>query len=190
MLLLAAVAVMGLWVLTLRDVVQRVDLTRRRRVGWVIASALLPVPAVPLYWLIRPLRPSAPPVSAGRIESAQTLADLIPGWSPDRPGACDQATAWASSGSRVSPQASFYTWLRESGLAGRHPACAAKLVRALLGTERSSSFVACPQVRALTEVLSLSVKDGDDLRAIETQLRRLCPGMPAGRPASSTLRPV
>ena len=36
------------------------------------------------------------------VSHAQTLADLIPGWSPDLPGACERADAWAGGERRPS----------------------------------------------------------------------------------------
>jgi hypothetical protein len=178
MIVLLVLVVGVVWVVTVRDVVRRGDLRVGRRVTWVLATLLLPILAAPAYWLVKPQRrsPAAPPpATAGH---AQTLADLIPGWSPDLPGACDQANAWAGSGSRVAPEPSFYSWLRESGIAERYPACATKLLRTLLGTERRSSFPACPQIGALTSLLDQYLMDGDDLRAVKEQVRRLCPGMP------------
>ena len=193
MLLLLILGVAVVWIVTVRDIARRRELRARRRATWVLVTLLLPVFAVPVYWLIRPQRRS--PV-AGRPAPAvhtQTLADLIPGWESDVPGACEQANAWAGSESRVAPEPSFYGWLRDSGLAEKYPACAAKLVRTLLVSERRSSFPACPEVGALTRVLERYVQDGDDLRAVQEQVQRLCPTMPspdqreAGRPAHRAL---
>ncbi len=151
----------------------------------------MPLFFVPVYWLIKPQRRSpvaASPAPAGR---AQTLADLIPGWSPDLPGACEQATAWAGSESRVAPEPSFYAWLRESGFAERYPDCAAMLLRTLLGKERPT-FLACPEIGALTRVLERYLTDGDDLRAVQEQVLRLCPASPPPehREAGRSARPA
>jgi Phospholipase_D-nuclease N-terminal len=189
MILLLVLVVAVVWIVTVRDVVRRRELTVGRRATWVLATLLLPLFAVPVYWLIKPQRRPPAVVPLAPAARVQTMADLIPGWSPELPGACEQANAWAGSESRVAPDPSFYSWLRESGIAERYPACAAKLLRTLLGTERRPSFPACPEIGALTRLLEQYVMDGDDLRAVKEQLQRLCPGMPSpdprgtGRPA-------
>ena len=153
------------------------DLRAWRRVAWVLVTLLLPYFAIPVYWLIKPQRrsPVAPPPRLFGNHPRRRWPDLIPGWSLDLPGACEQANAWAGSESRVSPEPSFYFWLRESGIAERHPACAAILLRTLLGTERRPMFPACPEIGALTRMLEQHLMDGDDLRALREQVRRLCP---------------
>jgi hypothetical protein len=194
MILLPVLVVVVVWIVTVRDVVRRRDLRVGRRVTWALATLLLPLFAIPIYWLIKPLPRSSAAVSHVPAVQLQTMADLIPGWSPDLPGACEQADAWAGSASRVAPEPSFYSWLRQSGIAERYPACAARLLRTLLGGERRLSFPACPEIGALTRLLEQYVMDGDDLRAVKEQLRRLCPGMAssadpagAGRPADPAL---
>lgn len=176
MILLVVVVVLVVWVATARDVVRRVELGAGRRVAWVIATLLLPIVAVPVYWLIRPLPRRSAPATAPA--GTQTLADLIPGWAPDQPDACEQADAWARSASRVRPAPSFYTWLRESGLAEKYPVCVTRLVRTLLGGERRPSFFACPELGALTGVLERYIDDQDDLIAVKKHLRLLCPAVP------------
>ncbi len=178
------------WIVTVRDVVRRRDLRVRRRAAWVFATLLVPLFFVPAYWLIKPQRRSPVTVSPAPAGRAQTLADLIPGWSPDLPGACEQATAWAESESRVAPEPSFYSWLRESGIAERYPACAARLLRTLLGKEGHPSFLACPEIGALTRVLEQYLTPGEDLRAVKEQVRRLCPTSPAGLADRRTQTPI
>jgi hypothetical protein len=191
--LLLVLVVAVLWVVTVTDVVRRRDLRVGRRVTWVLATLLLPFFSVPIYWLIKPQRRSPVAASPAPADRTQTLADLIPGWSPDLPDACDQATAWAGSESRVAPEPSFYAWLRESGFAEKHPDCAARLLWTLLGKEGRPTFPACPEVGALTRVLERYLTDGDDLRAVQEQVRRLCPASPpperrgAGRSAPAAL---
>ena len=191
MLLLLVLVVLVAWIVTVGDVVRRRDLRVGRRVTWVLATLLLPFFAVPVYWLIKPQRRrpvAAPPAPAVH---AQTLADLIPGWSPDLPGACEQATAWAGSPSRVAPEPSLYAWLRESGFAERHPTCAARLVGTLLGKEGRPSFLACPEIGALTQVLERHLTDGDDLHAVQEQVRRLCqPPSPSQGAAERSVPPA
>jgi hypothetical protein len=179
MILLLVLVVGVAWVVTVRDVARRRELRAGRRLAWTLATLLLPVLMIPIYWLIRPQRRSPVAARPAPASHTQTLADLIPGWSPDLPGACEQANAWAGGESRVAPEPSFYGWLRESGLAEKYPACAARLVRTLLGSERRPSFPACPEIGALTRVLERYVENGDDLRAIKEQVRRLCPALPS-----------
>ncbi len=175
MLLLLLVFLVVAWVVTAVSVVRSRRLSAGGRVGWLVATLLLPFLAIPVYWATRPL-PRKPTPAARREEpAAQTLADLIPGWTPDRADACDQADAWARDARHPRPAPSFYAWLRESGLAEKYPACAARLVRALLGGEQRPSFAACQEVGALTVLLEKHVREADDLRAIKDQLRRLCP---------------
>ncbi len=193
MILLLVLVLAVVWLITVRDVTRRRDLRARRRVAWVFATLLVPFLAAPAYWLLKPQRRAPVATKPAPEGHAQTLADFIPGWSPEQPGACEQANAWAGSGSRVSPEPSFYSWLQESGLAERYPACAARLLRTLLGAERRPFFPACPEIGALTRVLEEYVKDGDDLRVVKELVRRLCPTPAsvdqggAGRPLSPAL---
>ncbi len=122
---------------------------------------------------------AARPAPASR---TQTLADLIPGWSPDVPGACEQADTRAGGESRVAPEPSFYGWLRESGLAEKYPACAARLVWTLLGSERRPSFPARPEIGALTRVLERYVEDGDGCTRHWHRRIRETRAIPAPRP--------
>jgi hypothetical protein len=163
------------WVVTAVHVVRSRRLSAGGRAAWLVATLLLPLLAIPIYWATRPLprTPTAPARSEEPV--AQTLADLIPGWTPERTDACEQADTWARDARHPRPAPSFYTWLWESGLAEKYPACAARLVRTLLGGEQRPSFVACPEVGALTALLQKHIGDADDLLAIRDQLRRLCP---------------
>jgi hypothetical protein len=182
LLMLVAVA----WILTAQDVLRRRS-TGGRKAFWLVGALVLPFLAIPVYWAMRPL-PRRGARTAERVEPArQTLADLIPGWSPDRADACEQAAAWAHDRSHPSPQPSLYTWLRESGLAEQYPACAARLVSALLDGEYRSSFVGCFEVRALTALLERHVGDAEDVRSIKEQLLRLCPGS-SPRPMTAPAR--
>jgi hypothetical protein len=187
MVLVVLAFVVVVWGVTVVDVARRRELAVGRRVVWILLALFLPLLAVPVYWLIRPLRPkrSAKPVAP--VAHVQTLADLIPGWTPDLPGACEQANAWAADASHVSPEPSFYAWLRESGLAAKYPACSARLLRTLLGEERRPPFAACPELGALARSLELYVSDSDDLRAIKTHLLRLCPEAPSSDSESAAL---
>jgi hypothetical protein len=174
MLVMLVVLVAVVWVLTAVDVVRRRALSRGGRVAWVAAASLVPFFAIPAYWAVRPLGRRREPRRAN--QTPQTLADLIPGWTVDRADACEQADAWARDGSRQHPAPGFYAWLRDSGLAEKYPACAARLVRTLLGSEERRAFAACVEAAALTALLEDYVGDADDLRAIKEQLGRLCPG--------------
>ena len=185
MILLLVLVVAVVLSVTVRDVVRRRDLHVGRRVAWALSTLLLPLFAIPVYWLVKPLPRPSVAVPRSPAVRVQTMADLIPGWAPDLPGACEQANAWAGSQSRVAPEPSFYSWLRQSGIAERYPACAARLLRTLLGTERRLSSLACPEIGALTRLLERYVMDGDDLRAVREQLRRLCPGMAPADPGGA-----
>jgi hypothetical protein len=180
MLLVLLLFVIVVWLLTARDVLRR-RLTGTGRFAWLAATLLLPFVAIPAYWAVRPL----PRTSSGTRASesgVQTLADFIPGWAPDSADACEQADTWARS-SHANPAPGFYAWLRESGLADKYPACAARLVRTLLGAERRTTFGACPEIGALTALLERHVGDAEDVRVIRDQLLRLCPGSAPGRAA-------
>jgi hypothetical protein len=183
MLLVLLLFVIVVWLLTARDVLRR-RLSGTGRFAWLAATLLLPFVAIPAYWAVRPL-PRTPSGARGSAGSGQTLADFIPGWAPDSADACEQADSWARS-SHAKPAPTFYTWLRESGLADKYPACAAKLVRTLLGAERRTTFGACPEIGALTALLERHVGEAEDVRAIREQLLRLCPGSAPGRAATLT----
>jgi hypothetical protein len=192
MLLALLVIMIAAWALTLRDVLRRRQRSAGRRAAWIVATIVLPVLVIPVYWLVRPLPRQSDGARGGAAHAPQTLADLIPGWTAERADACDQADAWAHDSSHLNPAPGFYAWLRDSGLAEKHPACAARLVRALLGGERRPSFVACPEAGALATLPEEYLVDGDDMRAIRDQLRRLCPGT-AQRdlaPAAASGRPA
>jgi hypothetical protein len=178
MLFLLLVVIAVLWVLTALDVLRRRGMSGRGRAVWMIATLLLPVIAIPLYWAIKPL-PRRTSAAASRDEAApQTLADFIPDWTPESDDACEQAEAWVRDASDAHPGPSFYAWLHESGFAERHAACTARLVGNLLGSEYRASFEACPELGALTAMLEAHVEDADDLRIIKDHLRRLCPSPP------------
>ena len=175
MLLLLVVFLVVAWVVTAVHVVRSPRLSAGGRAAWLVTTLLVPFLAIPVYWATRPLPRKLAPSARRDEPAAQTLADLIPGWTPDRADACEQADAWARDMRHPKPAPSFYAWLRESGLAEKYPACAARLVRTLLGGEQRPSFVACPEIGALTALLEKYVSGADDLRAIKDQLRRLCP---------------
>lgn len=179
MLPLLLIVLLVAWVMTAIDVLRRRGFSAGRRAAWLLAALVLPLPAIPVYWLIRPLPKKVRRAGPEAAPAPQSLADLIPEWTPDVPDAWERATAWACDDSHPTPEPSFYAWLGQSGLATGHPDAAARLVRALLDNEGSRSFAACPEVGALAALFEeCTVADGD-LIAIRQQLRRLCPGAPA-----------
>ena len=178
-LVLVLIAVV-VWVLSVRDIVRRSDLRVRRRVSWVVATLLLPFFAIPGYWLVKPRRRDSARRQVGLQRELRTLTEWIPGWIPELPGSCEEASARACLEPPARPLPGFYQWLRASGLAEKYPACAAKLLRCLLGGERRESFVACPEIGALADVLARYVDAGDDLRRVKEQLLRLCAGSTPG----------
>lgn len=186
MLLLLLVFLVVAWAVTAASVVRSRRLSTGGRAAWLVATLFLPFLAIPVYWATRPLPRKSARTDRSDGAARQTLADFIPGWTPERAGACEQAAAWASDATHESPAPGFYAWLRESGLAERYPACAARLVRTLLGAERRQAFAACPEAGALTAILEKYVRDSGDVGAIREQLRRLCPNSfraSAGSPA-------
>jgi hypothetical protein len=175
MLVVLVLFVVIAWVFTAQDLLRRQQLSRGGRAVWLVATLVLPLIAIPVYWAVKPLPRRSGPAARRSGTASQTLSDFIPGWSPDRDNACDLADTWAR-GAHVSPAPSFYAWLRDSGVAEKYPACAAKLVRTLLGGERRVTFAACPEIGALTALLERYVGPAEDVLAIREQLVRLCPG--------------
>ena len=95
------------WVLTAQDVLRR-RLSRGQKAAWIVATLVLPLLAIPAYWVVRPLpRRQALAVTPSK-PSPQTLSDPIPGWTPDRADACEQADARARDESHPTPEPSFY----------------------------------------------------------------------------------
>jgi len=190
-ILLVLVAVI-VWVVTAQEIARRSDLRVSSRALWIVATLLLPIFAIPGYWLTRPLGRKPARRQLGSEDDARTLAGWVPGWTLEQPGACEQVRAQVCQEPPLRPAPGFYAWLRSSGLAEKHPECAAKLLRCVLGGERRRSFFACPEIGALARVLEGFARSGDDLRAVKEQLRRLCPGMSSaiGGAAAETRPPA
>ena len=175
MIIVVGFVALALWALTVRDILRRRDITGRRRVTWAVVTLFLPLFAIPAYWLVKPQprKPATP--AAAREPRAWKPTDWIPGWVPELPGSCEEAWRRACQGTPLKPGPGLYVWLRTSGFAEKHPTCAAKLLRCILGRERRQSFAACPEIGALTRLLEPYVGSEGDLRAVREELRRLCP---------------
>ena len=82
MLFLLLVVIAVLWVLTALDVLRRRGISGRRRAVWMVATLMLPVIAIPLYWAIKRLSPglyfgATAAVTAAGIWASNRMADSL-----------------------------------------------------------------------------------------------------------------
>jgi hypothetical protein len=171
MVILVAVVAIVIWGATARDVARRSDLPWTRRVLWIGAALLLPLLAVPVYWLIRPLHPTT---SAADGTAQSPSPSVVPGWVLSAT-TCRELRRRACNVFRDRVPAAFYSWLARTELSRRHPDCLAKLLRCTLAREPGDVFLGCSDVRALIQTLEPLLRDSRDLRAVTEELLRLCP---------------